>query len=163
MTETTLHIEGLDKLIGKLESMAQLRKVKAGVRAAAIHIKGKIAQYPARKHITIKQVGGWKEGGDQRRWFFAALRSGAIEVPYRRGISPSSESLGRKWTIQERDGGMTAVVGNNVSYAAFVQDEDNQSTMMRMIGWTTTQQVVEEEGPRVRELMAEAIRRALAA
>ena len=156
-----VYIKGLDKLIGKLDSIAKLKTVKAGIKAGALHIKGKIADYPPRKYVSIKSVGGWKSE-KQRRWFFWALRTGQIEVPYRRGVSPMSQDLGGKWTIKERDGGMTAVVGNNVSYGPFVQSAANQSPMMRKIGWKTTEKVADEEGPRVRELIAKAIRKALA-
>jgi hypothetical protein len=74
----------------------------------------------------------------------------------------TSETLGRKWTIKSRDGGMSAVVGNNVSYGIFVQGE-KQAAFHARRGWKTTEQVADKEGPRVREYIAEAIRRALAA
>ena len=150
-----------EQLTRKLTEIAQLKPVKGAVTEGALHVKGVIDTAPPRKHITIKQVGGWKSE-KQRRWFFAALRSGQIEVPWRRGLSPGSEDLEDSWTIKARDSGLTAIVGNDTSYGPFVQDEKKQSTMMRMMGWKTTRAVSKSEGPRVRELIAKAIRKALA-
>lgn len=157
---TTIRIEGLDKLIGKLDRIGKLDVVKAGIKAGALHIKGKIAKYPPRRRIKIQQIGGWASD-KQRRAFFAKLRSGEIQVPYKRGVSPGSETLGRKWTIQARDGGLSAVVGNNVSYGPFVQDRDRQSRMHKMIGWKTTQDVADEEGPKIRDIIAREVAKAL--
>lgn len=155
-----IKIEGLNKVIGKLNSLEKLEAAKAGIKSAALYVKGKVAKYPPRKRVTIAQAGGWASDR-QKRWFFAALKAGDIEVPYRRGMSPSSEALGRKWTIQTRNAGLTAVIGNNTSYGPFVMDEDKQSTMHRIIGWKTTQKVAEEESDKVNELLAKAINQAL--
>lgn len=151
-----IQIEGLDRVIGKLENLQQLNTVKAGIKAAAIHVKGKIAEYPPRKHIPMR----WKSER-QRRWFFAALRSGAIDVPYKRGSSPGSEGLGRRWTVKERDDGLSAVVGNNVSYGPFVQREDSQYWMHKASGWKTTARVANEERSVVVDFVTAAIRKAL--
>ena len=155
-----VYIKGLDKLVGKLDSIAKLNAVKAGITAGALHIVDKIDNAPPRKHITIKQIGGWASE-KQRRWFFWALRTGQIEVPYRRGISPRSEQLEQSWTIKKRDGGLSAVVGNDTSYGPFVQSKAQQSRMMKLIGWNTIEQVAKKEGPEVRDLIAKSIRKAL--
>ena len=149
-------LEGLDKLVKKLDNLAQLKTVAAAIKAGALHIKGKIAKYPPRRDVPQPF-----KSERQRRWFFAALRSGEIEVPYRRGQSPGSEALGRKWTVKTRDNGLTAIVGNNVSYGPFVQGEQ-QASFMAARGWKTTDTVAQEEGDRVNELVAQAVEKALA-
>ena len=155
----TIEIEGLDELVRKLNDLAQLDKVHAGLKAAALYLKGQVAQYPARKHITIQQVGGWASE-KQRRWFFWALREGKIDVPYRRGVSPGSENLGKKWTIKYDQAKFEATVGNNVSYGPFVQG-NKQTKMMQMIGWKTVETVAKEEKQRVAEYIFDAVRRAI--
>ena len=155
MTTAFIEIKGLDQLIDKLETLAQLRTVKAGIKAGALHVKGVIDVYPASSDAN-------QPGPYPKRWYVRgwgpkwARKSGGIG-----GIN-SSEDLGDSWTIKMRDGGFTGVVGNNVSYGIFVQGE-KQAAFHQRRGWKTTEMIAKSEGPRVRELIAQAIRRALAA
>lgn len=157
-----IEIEGMEEAIKALEKMGNLEPVKAAIKAGGKYLKGKIAKYPPRKKVTIDEIGGWASER-QRRWFFAALREGKIEVPYRRGISPGTERLGQKWTEQVRDGGFTVVVGNNVSYARFVQKPGEQTRMMQRIGWKTTVQVADEEARKLQSDVKKAIMKAVGA
>ena len=156
----TIHIKGLEGLQKKIKTIEQMNGVKAAIQAASLHVKGKIAKYPPRKKVTIQQAGGWASD-KQRRYFFWALREGKIEVPYRRGQSPGSKDLGQKWTISTRDNGMTGIVGNNVSYGPYVQSGKQQSSMMGLIGWKTTDTVVQEESDEVMDILGKAIRKVL--
>ena len=145
--------KGFDKLLAKMPRFRPA--LRGAVRAGALHVKGKIARYPAARHGPQPF-----KTARQRRFFFYAVRAGLIEVPYRRGQSARSETLGRKWTIKSEDDGLTAVVGNNASYGPVVQDRDEQSFYHKTTGWPTVQDVQEDEGPVVRNLMARAIRNA---
>jgi len=156
MSDASIKIEGLDRAIRKCEKIGNLDVVKAGLKAAGVHVKGKIAKYPPRTYVpqpfkTFKQ----------RAWFFAALKSGEIEVPYRRGQSPGSEDLGQKWTVKERKGGLQVVVGNNVSYGPYVQGPGEQASFMKARSWKTTDQVAQEETAEVNRIVAAAVNKAL--
>ena len=152
---TTIRIEA-DDLLRKLTTLAQFRQVKAAMRNAGIFIRGKIATYPGARHgPAIPGAKSW--GARQRRGFFAKLRSGEIEVPYRRGASPGSERLGAKWTTEARNNGMTVIVGNNASYARLVQDADKQTRYHKMTGWITTDEVMQKYGPTVVKYVRDAI------
>ncbi len=155
----TIEIEGLDELIKKLTDLGKLSKVHAGMKAGLLHLKGKIAKYPARKHISIESLGGWKSD-KQRKWFFANLKAGTIDVPYRRGQSPGSEDLAAKWTTKYSEGKFEGAVGNNASYARLVQGA-KQTEMMKRIGWETVETVAKNETKRVQEYVFEAVRRAI--
>lgn len=144
---------GFDRLMAKLPRFRAA--MRAAISAGALHVKGKIASYPPRRYGTQPF-----KSPRQAMGFFKRLHAGAIEVPYRRGQSPGSETLGRKWTIRDRDDGLTAVVGNNASYGPYVQDRDEQSLYHQKSGWVTVQDVREDEGPVVRDLMGQAIRSA---
>jgi len=157
--EVTIEIKGLDELVKKLSDLGQLSKVHAGIQAAGMYLKGKLAVYPPRKRVTIASLGGWKSE-KQRRWFFAALREGKIEVPYRRGSSPGSEDLANKWTSKYDQSKFEAVVGNNASYARFVMG-DKQSSMMKVIGWKTVETIATDETKRVQEYVFDAVKRAI--
>lgn len=74
----------------------------------------------------------------QRRWFFAALRRGDIDVPYKRGGSRGSQNLLQSWAVEviSKD---SVQAGTHVTYAPLVKDADKQSKYMAAIGWTTLQ------------------------
>jgi hypothetical protein len=151
----SVRVEGLDKLLRKLGKMGP-GVFRPAIAEAAAHIKSAIAKYPPVRHgkqlfKTIKQ----------RAWFFYALANGLIEVPYRRGLSPSSEALGRRWTVEFRDEGQTAVVGNNASYAKVVQESEDQSYYHKVTGWPTDKTVAEDEARAVREILVRHIQKAL--
>ena len=154
MTETMIDVKGLDQLIDKLETVAQLKTVKTGIKAGTEHVKGKMAIYP--KESAANRPGPypkrWYQRGAGARW---ARVSGGVG-----GIN-SSEKLRQSWGIKMRDGGFTGVVGNDTTYGIFVQGE-RQASFHKRRGWKTTEMIAKSEGPRVRELIAKAIRRALA-
>jgi predicted nicotinamide N-methyase len=139
--------EGLDELLKKLDNIEQLKPIKAALRAAGVQIAGWLAEYPAvsRRKQAFKSE-------KQRKYFFAALKKGEIEVPYRRGMSWKSERLGQRWTMEEADDGNTVVVGNNASYARLTQDRDEQAAYHKATGWRTVQDAEETQVPVVLEL-----------
>jgi len=155
---TYIRIEGADAILKRITSLAQLRALRAPMKAAAIHIKGKIATYPGGNQHRKVDASQWS--AKQRRGFFAKLRSGEIEVPYRRGASPGSERMGAKWTIAARDSGLTQVIGNNASYGPLVQGA-NQTGYHAQTGWNTVDKVAEEETPTVLSYLSAAIERIL--
>ena len=152
---TTIRIEA-DDLIRKLTTLAQFRKVTAALKAGGRHIRAKIAVYPGKRHgDAIPPASEWS--AKQRRGFFAKLRSGEIQVPYRRTMQ-----LQHKWTVEARNSGMTVVVGNNAKYNRLVQDSENQTAYHKQTGWVTDDQVVREHGPTVVQYVRRAIEREIA-
>ena len=104
MPDAYIEIKGLEKLSTGLALLGKMEDVKDAIQVGATHIKGKVAKYPPQKHVSIASIGGWKSI-KQMKWFFAALSKGEIDVPYRRGQSATSEDLGQRWTIRERNKG----------------------------------------------------------
>ena len=157
MTTSGIKIEGLDKAIRKCEKIGKLDVIKAGMKEAADHVKGKLGKsnYPPRKYLPQPF-----KTDKSRRFFFAALKDGRIQVPYRRGQKPMSEDLGLSWTIKARKGGLQQVVGNNVSYGPLVQG-DEQSGYMKAIGWKNTDQIAKAESAAVNKILSETINKAL--
>lgn len=141
-----IRIEGLPPLLKKIRSLAELQPVVGAIKAAALHLKGKVAVYPEQKHLTRVSVYGTPfKSNKQRRFFFAALRKGEIEVPYRRGESPGSQTFGRRWTVHTLNRGLTAEVGNNAAYGPLLMDKEKQSRYHAMAGWRTTDDVIADE------------------
>ena len=157
MPEAGIRIEGLPSLQKIIRDVGSLRPVVVGMKAGAIHLKGKIAKYPQVSRRPQPFV-----SNKQRRGFFAKLRSGEIEVPYRRGTSPGSERLGQSWTVKARDGGLTQVVGTDTTYGQLVQDRLKQTLYHKTTGWKTTEDVTEQEGNEVVRGVKREIDKALA-
>ena len=141
-----IRIEGMEPLLHKLDNLEDLQKVRPALMAGAIHIKGKIAQYPAKTiaNSPSNPTGRWYERG-----FGTRTKTGRAY--------PTSETLGRKWTVANRDRGLTKVIGNNVSYGPYVQSAEKQAKFHKQRGWKTDQQVAEEEADTVLDFVKDQV------
>jgi len=157
---SNVEIKGLEKLTRGLVLLGKLDDVKDALIEGAEHIKDSIADYPAQKYVSIADAGGWASE-KQKFYVIAMLASGAWDFPYKRGQSESSEDLADKWTVTIINNGLGAKVGNNVSYGPYVQGPDDQSKMMELRNWKTTDEVAKEETETVISLVTDAIERAL--
>jgi hypothetical protein len=130
------------ELLEKIDDLSKLTKTKAAIKQAAVFLEGKIKKYPKQSRRPNPMLrGNSAKAQRMRAGFFARLRSGEIEVPYRRGLSPGSEKLGQSWNVRTESQGFRAIVGTGVSYAQLVQDSAEQTSYHRRTGWSTTKQV----------------------
>lgn len=138
----SIHIEGMAELLEKIDDLSKLRKTKAAIKQAAVYLKGEVSRYPKRSSRPNPLLRGDSAKAQRMRaGFFAKLRSGEIEVPYRRGLSPGSEKLGQSWNVRTEKQGFRAIIGTNASYAELVQSSAKQTSYHRHTGWITTKQV----------------------
>lgn len=152
-TGATIEIEGLDELIRKLDDLGKLSKVHAGLKAAALYLKGRIAIYPP---ATIANSPSNPSGQWYQRGWGVRYKGG--------GGRQTSEQLGQKWTTKYDSNKFEATVGNNASYARFVQGpEETQARHMKRIGWKGVDVVAKEETKRVQEYVFDAVKRAIGA
>lgn len=112
-----IEVEGLEQLLATVRQ--DIDQVLEPVTQAIGEIgRDRLSQYPsprrARQPFKTAQ---------QRRGFFAKLKSGEIQVPYQRG-GRKSQSLGRKWQIVQQPG-PNRVLRNPARYAGLVQGERN--------------------------------------
>jgi hypothetical protein len=143
----SIHLEGLEGLVEKITRLEQLEAVKAGIRAIAIYIKGKIAKYPASTIANNPGQKRWYERGWGTHW---ATRWG----PH--GYA-TSETLGRSWAVESTNSGFGAIVGNDASYGRKVQDADVQADFHAWRGWVTVQDVADEETEYVNDVLTEIV------
>jgi hypothetical protein len=151
MTEP-IRIEGIEPLLRKLKSIDDLKPVKAAIKAAALHIKGKIAVYPSSSIANSETQGRWYERGYGPKW---RRKDGSV------GGRKTSETLGRRWTIQIKNSGLTAIVGNNTSYGPYVQSAEKQAKFHGLRDWKTDEQVLDEERDTVTNFVLGYIQREL--
>ena len=137
MPDVSVEVKGLDELERKIGGLATLRTVRVGLKAGAVHVKGKADDYPPSTIANSpgNPKGRWYERGYGPRWMT------------RQGVHgrKTSQTLGRKWTMAERNNGMTFIIGNNVTYGPYVQDREKQAWFHRQRGWRTVQDVAEDE------------------
>lgn len=156
MSDMDIRVEGLSELIKKLNSVSNKTYMRATMRAAVEHLKGKVKKYPPGSaanspssvpgsHWYIRGTGG----------FYKRKRDGGISS-YK-----NSKNLQGKWTTQIDADGMRAQVGNNVSYAPYVQDEREQMPYHKARGWVTVQDVAKDEANVIAKLFVKNIEKAL--
>jgi len=121
-----IEIEGYDRLRRKLERLGKGAYFRGALTAAASDVKSWIAEYP--RATAANEPGPhpsrWYERGYGSRW---TLAGGGI------GGRQTSETLGRRWTTRIASDGRSAIVGNNASYAPFVQDGGHYENEREML------------------------------
>lgn len=143
-------IEGLAEALDRF-AQGDVNVGKAMVRATRRSmelLKKRLANYPGKStgHIEFKS-------DKQRRFFWAALREGKIQVPYRR-----SGTLGRRWTarVNVLTDDVAGIVGNTTPYAPFVQGAGKQAGIHQG-NWQTDQDVVDESRDEITGFFADEI------
>ena len=142
-------IRGLDKLIAKLEKVGGPGALKRPMTKAVAHLHDSIAKYPGASSANSPGNGySWYERGYGTR-----TRTG-------RGY-PTSGTLGRRWTHEVAGDGKRGVVGNNASYAPYVQSMAQQASFHAARGWLTDEGVVEKESDKARSFFEDEIKELL--
>lgn len=141
-----VEINGIEELQRKLKRLPKEAQ-DAGADEAYDYLLRVFKLYPPPKRISRKQAYGvtfFNKYGDhrQQKFFFAALRSGAIVVPYRR-----SQRLRKAW--KKYGEGIRAFIANDTPYAKFMYDPDQQSRMSALIGWETTDETLRKREKQV--------------
>jgi len=105
--------------------------------------------YEPYKHITMQQAYGGFISTKQRKWFFAALANGDVQIGNHR-----TQKLSKGWKIEGK--GYESMIVNQTPYAAYVMDDQYQANLPGYEGWKTV-------GMRIREHMTKFIATADAA
>ncbi len=143
--------EALDMFLQGNSKVGQA--LKRATSASVKVLRARLAKYPGKSAGKMTFV-----SDKQRRFFFAALREGTIQVPYRR-----TGTLGRKWTskVTFTDDDVMGFVGNSTPYAPLVQGFDTQARI-HAGNWQTEQGVANESRDEIMGIFADEISRAMA-
>lgn len=154
MTTVSIKVK-LGKTKDLLKRLDQLNGYKRGLHLAGLHLQSRIRKYPP---VSRRKQGFTSDR--QRRGFFAKLKSGEIDVPYRRGMSSRSERLGQRWAVSRSSDGFSVTVGNNASYANLVQGY-KQSLYHKRTGWKRFDDVAEKESRTVQKIIRDNLKQDL--
>ena len=147
MTTIIITVEGVEALAGKAGRVVPV--VSAALLAGGVHVKGKIATYPAQAHLTRKEVYGSSFVSDrQRRWFFAI---GINQTPYSR-----TSQLGQSWAVAQPQP-LQVIVGNATPYGPFVQGAGSQTLYHKRQMWKNTDDIANSEASAVANLVKQAL------
>ncbi len=152
----TIELKGMEDIIKKLESLNQPAVFRTPMKQSVAHLHRTIAKTPTGNQHRPQPF----KTDRSRRFFFAALRKGDIEVPYKRGSSPGSEKLTTSWTTKVSADGRRGVVGNDTSYGRLVQGA-RQTAYHKKTGWKTVQEVAKKEQKAILRFFQQAYERAL--
>jgi hypothetical protein len=141
-----VELRGYETVIAALRAPLLDATMRSALAKGGARLKDAVDQYPGPAspfHVRFRS-------DRHRRGFFARLRSGEIEVPYRRGVSPGSQNLIHKWTVAIARS--RARVDNNVGYAEWVHG-DRQAWFHAATGWRRLTDVVRSESGAVLEIV----------
>lgn len=149
-----LRIDGADR-VARMLAVPLQPAIESGAMGIAAALQDVLSAYPAQRSRPQPFV-----SDRQRRGFFAALREGRIQVPYRRG-GRGSETLGRKWSIQSVAFG--ARLRNPARYARLVHGSPGQTRYHRQGGWKSEDDaqraIQDEQGVIMETAILQALRR----
>ena len=131
-------VQGLNKLARKIEKLGGKRATTAKVNAmqrTVNHLRDVVAKYPPSTQANSPPgVSGYS-------WYQRGFGTKTVT-----GLAyATSETLGRRWTDKVFPSGNQGEIGNNASYAVYVQDREQQATFHKQRGWVTVQDAVESE------------------
>ena len=120
-------IDGLEEIAAKLAKLPDAAG-DAGVDESSKYAIEVLRKYPPQRSVSRKAAYGVTFfSAKQRRFFFAALRDGRINVPYRR-----TQTLRKGW--RQVGTGRTSFIANETPWADLVMGA-GQSRHAKKIGW----------------------------
>lgn len=142
-----LQITGLDEVARKFAGMERqaVNRLENAMQRGILAVHQSIPPYPTRSDRKMIFV-----STKQRRWFFWALKSGKITVPYRR-----TNTLGRSITTFKGSEGalsearatgtnIVGVIGTAIPYAQYVVgDADKQARIHKGYWWQLIEKIKE--------------------
>ena len=137
VSDFSIEIKGLAALTRKLGAQRvndMIRKTTLGVAEV---LKGHLAKYPGPSHRPVV----WSSR-KQRAWYFAMRAKQGLPLKYARNSDSMSQRLGPSWATKNQ--GQNAIIGTRVTYARWVQNEEEQQPMHRATGWITDQGAIEK-------------------
>ena len=139
----TIEVIGLDALRLKFTRLGANNLLAPEMGRALEKIRAPLAKAPSPP--TFQGHAAWMTP-KQRRWFFWALHSGKITVPYQR-----TGKLQQSWTARVRADvtGLEGTVGNIMHYGRWVQDRDKPQARIHVGRWATVQDVTERVLPTI--------------
>lgn len=140
------------RLMDKLDAFERKQVYHQTVKDVAEFMERKVKEYPPYKYVSRREAYGVPFFTvKQRRWFFAALRSGELDLPYKR-----TNTLKENWNVTVTGKGQLRL-SNDTAYSGQVQGA-RQSRMMTRIGWQTIDQYLKKYDGEIGRVMLKRVK-----
>jgi hypothetical protein len=150
-----VEVKGIPEVQKMLLSVASPAVRQEVLKSVGEFAQGQMRKYPEYTYVSRKEAYGKTFQSDrQRRWFFAALRSGELKIPY-----PRTQTLQRGWKLEPR-GSEEISLRNATSYGKYVQNSP-QARMMTLRQWRSLQTMLYQEKAQIERVIQDAWNRAL--
>lgn len=145
-------IPELKEYLGKLPPAIQ----DAIIDDVSKYLLGVFRKYPPPNHnVTRKQAYGKYFFTDrQRKWFFWALETGRIHVPYTR-----TREMRNAWRIEGK--GMKSIIVNETQAAVFTMGDDTRARFSKLVGWQTVGEIIKERNKQILTTAQQATNKAI--
>lgn len=130
-----VQIVGLDR-VRRSMAISVKPALRAITKAVAAQVQGEIAPYPPASAAN-------RPGGPGSRWYERGYGSRWRRMDGSIGGRPTSETLGRRWSISGW-GGIGAVVRNIASYSIYVHDHGYRAWFHKRRGWVSDKEAVDK-------------------
>src|SRR5512146_3138969 len=137
----TVKVRGIDELKKFLAELPYGTKREAIEAVTQYHVGNEqhgskhLVHY---RYVSRKQAYGQTfQSEKQRRWFFAALRSGELHIPYKRTGATQAG-----WQYRLTNQGYNATIYNATKGARYAQGDDTQSRHEALVGHRKVSDVI---------------------
>ena len=129
----------LESILKKIAAPMPAVNRRKAMRKSLFRLRRVVAKYPPATEANREPP----EGSKRRSWYERGFGTRTVTGK----AYPTSETLGRRWTSAKADvrqDGGRGTIGNNASYAKYVQDKDTQAGFHKDRGWVTIQDAIED-------------------
>ncbi len=153
-----IRISGVEQLQAKLAKLGPAVRRECEIAVANYLLLQIIKDVPPYKKVTRRSVYGVPfASAKQRRWFFWALSTGQIDVPYRR--RGKHGGIATQWHIQQTKNAVW--IYNDDPAATYVYDDIWQNKLIGRIGWRTISAIVQAKTANLKAVVDRAAKKAI--
>ena len=150
-----IDVSGEEIIAAKLKKLPATAQDTVTDEVSKYLISSILKQYPPRNYVTRASAYGQTFFTEkQRRWFFAALNSGELKLPYHR-----TQGLAKSW--KQAGSGARSFVYSDYKGAGYVVGDDTQSRHESKVGWWTVSSLIQKHMKSIMDKTDGAIKRAI--
>lgn len=167
MKKKTVNTEGLDRLIQDFDKIKDeiVPALSQAAETSLLLVEGSLKEYPpqpsrirsAHFNTYVRGVGSYPRSAFTKK--SGKLSTKRAEKATKRGkVRMTSQKLGAHWKhkIETNEQGVVGYIGNEVTYASFVQG-DSQTGFHAETGWLTDDEAIEDETGHITDHFNDAI------
>jgi len=170
MSDWKIEKRGFDEFVVNIKKLSAANLLEPAMSEALDVVRQEAMKFPPAPPRPPAGTNTWiRERGQFSRSTFVTAKGAARKRPNVRAgkMYRASEKMLEKWKlakpiISATEKVVTGKIINAASYAVYVQGEE-QSRVMKKIGWKTTKEIINAQRSRIQEVFDKALQKALGA